>query len=227
MPKNDVKTSAIVLRRTKYGEADRIINLITPQGKLSVIAKGVRKEKSKLAGGIEMFCVSEITAHYKSGATNNLGILTSTKLQTFYSGILSDLNRLELASNILKQVSKLSENIDSPELYQLAKSCFSALNNEQNLALIESWSLFNLARISGEQINLRYDISGQNLKAEEKYTWDSTEQALAPHAQGKITADHIKLMRLMLSSDLNTTTRVKSAPDLMEDILYIAKSCYN
>lgn len=47
----DVKTLAYVMRRTNYGEADRILNLITPEGKMSAIAKGVRKEKSKLAGG--------------------------------------------------------------------------------------------------------------------------------------------------------------------------------
>ena len=44
---NDIRTKAYVLRRTNYGEADRILNLITPEGKISVIAKGVLKEKSK------------------------------------------------------------------------------------------------------------------------------------------------------------------------------------
>ena len=45
---------AIVLRRTNYGEADRILQLLTPKGKRSVMAKGVRRERSKLAGGIEL-----------------------------------------------------------------------------------------------------------------------------------------------------------------------------
>ena len=53
----DLRTKAIVLRRTDYGEADRILQLLTPSGKRSVIARGVRKEKSKLAGGIELFSV--------------------------------------------------------------------------------------------------------------------------------------------------------------------------
>ena len=56
------KTEAIMLRRTNYGEADRIISFITPdRGKLSAIAKGVRKPKSKLAGGLELFAASDIT----------------------------------------------------------------------------------------------------------------------------------------------------------------------
>ncbi|MBR3180228.1 recombination protein O N-terminal domain-containing protein [Candidatus Saccharibacteria bacterium] len=38
--RGDIKTLAYVLRRTNYGEADRILNLITPGGKKSVIVKG-------------------------------------------------------------------------------------------------------------------------------------------------------------------------------------------
>ena len=57
-----LRTEAIILRRTNYGEADRILNVLTPEhGKVSAIAKGVRKAKSKLAGGLELFAVSDIT----------------------------------------------------------------------------------------------------------------------------------------------------------------------
>ena len=49
------KTLAIVLRRTDFGEADRIINLLTPGGKVSAMARGVRKPKSKLAGAHTFF----------------------------------------------------------------------------------------------------------------------------------------------------------------------------
>lgn len=55
-----VRSQAIVLRRTNYGEADRILQLLTPDGRRSVMARGVRKEKSKLAGGIELFAVSDV-----------------------------------------------------------------------------------------------------------------------------------------------------------------------
>ena len=54
------RTQAVVLRRTNYGEADRILQLLTPDGRRSVMARGVRKEKSKLAGGIELFAVSDV-----------------------------------------------------------------------------------------------------------------------------------------------------------------------
>jgi len=48
-------TEAIVVRRRDQGEADRVLTLCTPQGKLSVIAKGVRKVRSRKAGHLELF----------------------------------------------------------------------------------------------------------------------------------------------------------------------------
>ena len=51
-----LKTEAIVLRSLRYGEADRILHLYTPhRGRLSAIAKGVRKAKSRFGGRLEPF----------------------------------------------------------------------------------------------------------------------------------------------------------------------------
>ena len=99
---NDIRVKAFVLRRTNFGEADRIINFLTEQGLISAIAKGVRKEKSKLAGAVELFCLSEITLH--SGLNNKLCVLTSAKMLEAYSNIVYDLEKLELASLVMKKI---------------------------------------------------------------------------------------------------------------------------
>jgi len=44
-----------VVRRRNQGEADRVLTLCTPLGKLAVIAKGVRKVRSRKAGHLELF----------------------------------------------------------------------------------------------------------------------------------------------------------------------------
>jgi DNA repair protein RecO (recombination protein O) len=49
-----LKTEAVVLRSMRYGEADRILHLYTPdRGRLSAIAKGVRRAKSRFGGRLE------------------------------------------------------------------------------------------------------------------------------------------------------------------------------
>ena len=51
-----LKTEAIVLRSIRYGEADRILHLYTPdRGRLSAIAKGVRRAKSRFGGRLEPY----------------------------------------------------------------------------------------------------------------------------------------------------------------------------
>ena len=59
-----VKTEAIVLRSLRYGEADRILHLYTPRrGRVSAIAKGVRKARSRFGGRLEPFFRLEAVLH--------------------------------------------------------------------------------------------------------------------------------------------------------------------
>lgn len=220
--RNDLRTEAIVLHRTKYGETDRILNLLTPEGKKSCVAKGVRKEKSKLAGGIEMFTVSDIVIH--ESEKSDIGILTSAKMVKNYMGIIADLDRFELGSKIIKMTNRVSENVDSPEFFSLVNQCFWALDKNLNRDLVESYFLLNLMRISGEDVNLHRDTNGDKLEIDTRYVWETFENALRPEPSGNITSDHIKLMRLMLSSPLKTAAQVQNKEQLLDEILYIAKS---
>ena len=213
----DLRTEAFVLRRTNYGETDRILSLITREGKVDVIARGVRKEKSKLAGGVELFCLSEVTIHQKS--PDALGILTSAKMLHFHRGILSDLSRLDTASRALREVARLSDHIDAPELFDLLSQIFRALDSaEAPLPLVEFYFRFNLARISGEPPNLHTDITGAKLSPDQTYIWDQTDQSLRPHPSGPLSAPHIKLLRLILSAPLSTVASVKDLDDYLDVI---------
>jgi DNA repair protein RecO (recombination protein O) len=51
-----LKTEAVVLRSMRYAEADRILHLYTPQrGRVSAIAKGVRRTRSRFGGRLEPY----------------------------------------------------------------------------------------------------------------------------------------------------------------------------
>src|SRR5690606_14086211 len=96
---SSLRTRAIVLRRTDYGEADRILQLLTPQGRRGVLARGVRREKSRLAGGIELFAISDVVMTRGKGELN---ILTSARLVVFYRHILEDYETLQFAYEAVK-----------------------------------------------------------------------------------------------------------------------------
>lgn len=220
--RNDIRTKAIVLRRTKYGETDRILNLLTLEGRKTCVAKGVRKEKSKLAGGIEIFTVSDVVIH--ESEKEGMGILTSAKMIKSYMNIVADLERFELGSEIIKLTNRASEAIDSPELFTLVNQCFYALDRNIDRGLVEAYFLLNLGRISGEEVNLYRDTNGKKLEEGENYTWDTMENSLKKEKDGKILANHIKLMRLILTSPIKTVIAVNGASELLPEVLYVAKT---
>lgn len=217
----DLKTLAYVLRRTNYGEADRILNLITPEGKISVMAKGIRKANSKLAGAVEMFTLAEMNLHFSK---SDLATLTGAKMIKFHSGILKDLGRMEKASEFLKETSRAAEAIDSPEFFEILDKCLTALGEGMDLLLVESWFLLNLARAMGEQINLYVDVDGKKLDADLNYFWNEQEMGLEADDRGVINAEMIKLLRLMWTTDLKVVGRVKNAEEYLPEILKIAQA---
>ncbi len=221
----DIRTSAYVLRRTNYGEADRILNLITKDGKFSAVAKGVRKEKSKLAGSVEMFSLIDINLHL---GHSDLATVTGAKMLEHYANILKDFSRLELAGQVLKKVNSLADSAGTKEggaeCFRLVDETLRALNSGISLPVIEAWFYLNYARVSGEEVNLYRDSTGAKLSPEKSYSWDFTNSVLVPRSSGEIKSDQIKLMRLILTSGLTLVSRVVDIENLIPPILEIAKS---
>ena len=219
--RGDVRTKAYVLRRTNYGEADRILNLITPEGKVSAMAKGVRKEKSRLSGGIEMFSLIDVNIHY---GKSELALITSSKMLKYYSNLLTDLARMELAAMILKKISLAAESSDNPEFFKIVDLTLPAINDGIPLSVVEVWFWFNYAKAIGEQVNLYRDDNGDKLSEGERYIWDRHGEVLAKSPNGNIGANEIKIMRLMLSADLSVVLRVKNLADSITAVLNVARA---
>ena len=218
----NIRTKAFVLRRTNYGEADRILSLLTEDGFVSAIAKSVRKEKSRLAGGIELFCMSDIT--YVTGKNNSLCTLTSARMLEHYDSIAVDLRKLELASSILRNVARVAEASEGPGYFRLVHESLRAINTSDNLMLIESWFLLNFARTGGEDINFSLDTDGHPLAEDMTYVWDMREQALRPQIGGNIGASVIKILRFMLTNSLSSTLQITGLTPLLPTVLFVAKS---
>lgn len=220
MQNKDIRTLGYVLKRTNYGESDRILNIITPNGKVAVIAKGVRKEKSKLAGSIEMFTLIDFNIHFGRG---EFGTVTGARIVKYYGEIIKDFNRMELAGMILKKISKISDSSDNPEYFEITNQCLDALGIGENLSIVETWFLINLRKSMGEEINLYYDASGEKLSADKKYNWDNMEMAFREDLNGNYGPNEIKLLRLISSNDLKMVKRVKVENETRDLVLQLAR----
>ncbi|MBR0488453.1 DNA repair protein RecO [Candidatus Saccharibacteria bacterium] len=216
----EIKTSGYVVGRTNYGEADRILRIITPVGKVSAIAKGVRKPKSKLAGGIELLTLSDLVIHR---GRSELGIVTSAKMRKYHDGILASYKKMELAGEMMKKIDRAAENTETGEFFRIMDECFDALDVVSNTEIVEAWFELNLLKAMGEEINLYRDNNGERLEIEKRYEWDAMEKSFVLKEKGRYGADEIKILRLMVSSPLRVVMRVKGIETKMEEIMWIVK----
>ncbi|HUC96442.1 MAG TPA: DNA repair protein RecO [Candidatus Saccharimonadales bacterium] len=216
-----VRTPAIVLRRTNYGEADRILQLLTPDGKQSVMAKGVRCEKSRLAGGIELFAICEVVIGEGRG---DLGILTSSKLVHFFRHIMDDYDRMQFAYTAIKLVAKSSEMVEGPEWYDVLAETLAGLDSHLvAFELVQIWFYLHYAAVMGYELSLWHDENGKELSPGLSYRYDVAEKGLKPIQNGEITANHIKLLRLIATRPLKVLAKIGGTEAILVDCLLVSR----
>lgn len=217
-----IRTKAIVVHRTNYGEADRILHLLTPDhGVVSVIAKGARREKSKLAGGIELFTLSDVTIML---GRSEMGTLTGARANTYFMHVLDDYARLQLGYEAIKQVRKAAQIVPEPAFFTLLEECFAALNDPKiPVKLTEAWFWLQLAILLGVGMNLAADEAGEKLKADSRYDYRGEEAVFTESKNGRFTADHIKLLRLLSAQHPQVVAQVKNVDSLLDDVVWLAQ----
>jgi DNA repair protein RecO (recombination protein O) len=124
-----LKTEAVVLRSIRYGEADRILHLYTPhQGRLSAIAKGVRRASSRFGGRLEPFFRLRIELHEGRGE-----LLTVTGAQTVagYPKLRTNAGALDAAARACDAVGRLFETGEPhPGVFNLLCHKLSLLDDD-------------------------------------------------------------------------------------------------
>jgi len=221
-------TKGIVLARTNYGEADRIVTLLTPdQGKLRLMAKGVRKPKSKLAGGIELFSVSDIT--FIRGK-KDIGTLVSSRLATHFGNIVKDIDRTMLGYELIKLLNKATEDEPEKDYFNLLEKALESLNDEHiSYNLVSLWFIGQLLKLAGHTPNLQSDTMGHNLIMSQTYNFSFDDMAFDPaNDNGRFNADCVKVLRLLFSNNSpQTLQQVQGMEKLLNDIAPLVKTMRN
>lgn len=203
------KTEGIILRRVSFGDADRIITIITPEGKFGALAKGVRRPQSKLAAGIEPLSKNQLTLLEGRG---ELMTLTSARPVQVWSKILSDYERLELANNFMKTADRLPEAGAGGEYFAPLEIALTGLNQpEINAHLIELWFYLRVLALSGRHPELKSDSESQSLEVDKRYSLDPASGRLISSNSGALSGSHIKLWRLCVTNDFDLVVKIGGA----------------
>ena len=217
-----LRTPAIVLRRTNYGEADRILQLLTPHnGKISAIAKGVRREKSKLAGGVELLAISDVSLVAGKG---DMWTLTGARMDTFFTHVLADYDRMQFAYTAIRKVAQAADQVDDEAFFELLRITLESLNNlDIQIDITVSWFWLQLAILQGQGLNLSTDVNGMKLVEDQNYRFDTEQMAFSFHENGEFTTEHIKLLRLLSAQKPAMAANVSGIAKLLGVVRWLSE----
>ncbi|MCL4507574.1 MAG: DNA repair protein RecO [Chloroflexi bacterium] len=140
-------SEAIVIRHSNYGEADRILTIMTPElGKLRVIAKGVRKITSRKAGHVELF--TRVRLLLARGRT--FDIISQAETVEAYRPLREDLLRGSYAHYLSELIDAFAqEGSEDSALYDLLANGLDWVSTAPDPALAARYFELRLLTITG------------------------------------------------------------------------------
>ncbi|GAB4446499.1 MAG: DNA repair protein RecO [Chloroflexi bacterium OHK40] len=158
------RTEALILRRSDFGEADRLVLIATPGGKQRVVAKGARKTTSKLAGHIELFTRASLLL----AVGRNLDIITQSQIVASYPTLRRELPRLSSAYYAAELYDRFTEEGDeSRPIFELLEATYAALDRTINPDLVLRAYELRLLHLTGYRPHLHHCATCQELLTEQ------------------------------------------------------------
>lgn len=219
------RCQGIIIKRSNLGEADRILTIFSDRcGKIRAVAKGVKKIHSKLGGHLELFCLSDLAL----AEGKNLDIVTEAEIINPYYHLREDLEKIKIASEMALLLDQaVHDQEENRRVFNLLKESLEFLDNS-SLPVTCYWLLvfFRLNLLSDLGYCPELDkcvVCGQTLTPDNNYFSFSLGGILHglhfdndPMAV-KIGSAAIKLLRLMLKSNLKIIAKVKLTSELIEE----------
>jgi DNA repair protein RecO (recombination protein O) len=122
-----LKTEAVVLRSIRYGEADRVLHLYTPdRGRIGAIAKGVRRARTRFGGRLEPFFHLRLVLHQGRG---ELMTVTGAETVAAHPRLREDRASLDSAARACDAVARLFDSADAnPPAFHLLRNHLALLD---------------------------------------------------------------------------------------------------
>lgn len=96
-----LQTTALVLDRVPYGDADLVLTLLTRDGGLlSALARSARGSRRRFAGALDLFVVASVV-YRPAGTRGTLASLAGAEPSRAFPGIFDNLERLEAGQALL------------------------------------------------------------------------------------------------------------------------------
>ena len=211
------RTDALIIRRSDFGEADRLLVLATPGGKRRVVAKGVRKTTSKLAGHIELFAHASLLL----AVGRNLDIITQSQVLYGFPTLRADLVRLGCAYYAAELYDKWAqEEEENRPLFDLLADTFAALDASAQPELVLRAYELRLLHLLGYRPHLQRCAVCQQFLSEQDDRWSPAlggmicqRDAHADRSALPVSLGAFKLLRYLQGQPLAVVDQLTISPD--------------
>lgn len=215
------RVQGIVLRSMDYGEGNKIIGLYTRElGKVSVMARGAKKVRSRLGAVTQLFTYGDFV-FFKSG---QMGTLNSGEIIEPFNKLRENLYMSAYASYLVELVDRMvSEEDASAFLFEQLKAGLEAIHQGKDLAVIAHLFEMKILAMAGYAPELEVCVSCGNVPSAahfsamlggilcERCAWK--DRSAVP-----ITARTLKLIRLFKGLDLRRLGNINVKQDTKNEL---------
>ena len=223
-PPRRYTTDAIVLSRFDYGEADRILTLITPGGgKLKAIAKGIRRQNSRIGGSLEPF--AELHLVLAHGRT--FDVVTQVSVEHAWLRLRDDLVSFGTASYLAELADRtLEERHDAEPVYLLLRRAYELLDAGMAPSRVARWYEMHLA----DELGVRPEVDrcvecSRLLEPDERYRWVPPLGGVLcercpgpPHERTGLSLEALKLLKAYRRMDVEALASLRVTAEVEREV---------
>ncbi len=212
-PRN-YQTEAVIIQKTRLGEADRILTLYTPDlGKIQAVAKGVRRPRSKMAGHLELLTHSQVW--FARG--RNLDTVTGCQTINSFLSLKNDLWLTSCALYVTELVNQFTaEHVENRSLFELLLATMQQLVEAGNKELVLRYFEMRLLDEAGYRPQLHRCLSCQQPLEPTTNHFSAASGGMLCPACGStqpftypLSLNAQKVLRLLQHSDYSAVNRLK------------------
>src|SRR6185437_3212337 len=217
-------TEAIVLSRFDYGEADRILTLITPAGgKIKAIAKGIRRPTSRIGGSLEPF--AELTVLMARGRT--FDVVTQVSVGHAWLNLRDSLESAATAWYLAELADRsLEERHAAESVYSLLKRGYELLDAGMAPGRVARWFEMHLL----DELGVRPEVDrcvecGRLLESDERYRWMPPLGGVLcercpgpPFERVGLTLEALKLLKAYQRLDVEALAPLRVRPETEREV---------
>ena len=211
------RTEAIVLRRSDFGEADRLLTVLTPdRGKLRLVAKGARKPTSRKSGHVELFSHGQ----FMVAVGRDLDIVTQAETLEPFLPLRGDLSRTTYAYYLAELADAFTADRDENRpLFDLLREALGWLCEAEDLPLLARYYELHLLGLVGYQPQI-FVCGGCKKKLEPEVNYWSTADGSVYCAQcgrdrlgaSEVSVNELKVLRFLQTREWETCRLLRLSP---------------